>query len=227
VTAGRPTALLVSGSRAAATVACDDSGIAVTYFVDTDTGGVVATTAPGPIYEKAIAGRGEFLIGSQGYGAFSTARYDAAGTLTEEWPTHAHMLVDAQGTISGPESQNTSVTQYFVRFGSDSTVEFGAELSGYYTAYPALDNHGTAVFWRDRVLWAVDADLEMRQLHEIEYDRGVLSRVLLLEEGHVAYAASDTLIIDRQSELGTLNDGIWPCADGGLQGNPVKSFPLT
>jgi hypothetical protein len=227
VKAGRPTALLVSGSRAAATVACDDSGIAVTFFVDTDTGRVVATTAPGPIFEKAIAGRGEFLIGFQGYGAFRTARYDAAGTLTQEWPTHAHMLVDAKGVISGVESQNNYSTQYFVRFGTDGTVQRGAELSGYYTAYPALDKHGTAVFWRDGFLLAVEADLEMRQLHELDDNRVILSRVLLLEEGHVAYAASDELIIYREPELGTLNDGIWPCADGGLQGNPVASFPPT
>ncbi|WP_164478615.1 hypothetical protein [Mycolicibacterium stellerae] len=253
VEAGRPTALLVSGSRAAATVCCDTSGIAVTFFVDTDTGQVAGTTAPSPICEKAIAGPGEFLIGFQGYGAFHTAHYDAAGTPTQVWPTHAHMLVDAQGVVSGVESENTNSAQYFVQFGADSTVEYGAELSGYYTAYPALDSQGTAVFWRDGFLLAVDAEgalsrvLSPEGLHvdNSAYDEliiarepepqtvyrvrgeGGLSRVLLLEEGHVAFAQSDELIIYWQPKLGTLNDGIWPCADGGLQGNPVKSFPPT
>ena len=29
------------------------------------------------------------------------------------------------------------------------------------------------------------------------------------------------LVIVRDPQLGPLSDGIWPCADGGLQGNPV------
>src|SRR5215213_1121101 len=91
--------LLVSGNRIAATFADGGGGIAVTHFLDTATGHVIATTRPGPSARKAIAGPGEFLIGSQGYGAFSTARYDPSGTVTDRWPSHAMMLVDRHGHI--------------------------------------------------------------------------------------------------------------------------------
>ena len=223
--AGQPGALLVSGSRIAATVACGSSGIAVTFFVETETGQLIGTTVPGPTHQKAIVGSGEFLIGSQGYGAFSTAHYDTNGAVTRQWPTHTQMLIDVAGVISGPESQNTSRPQWFVRFGADGAVRHGPALSGYHTTYPALDGDGTAVFWRDGALRAVDADLEMRDLLGAKRaGRAVASwgRVLLLEDGHVVFASNDELIIFREPGLGPLNDGIWPCGDGGLRGNPVR-----
>ncbi len=213
--------LLVSGSRVAATISCGSSGIAVTFFVETDTGQLIGTTVPGPTHQKAIVGSGEFLIGSQGYGAFSTAHYDANGAVTRQWPTHAQMLIDVTGVISGPESQNTSLPQWFVRFGADGAVRHGPALSGYHTTYPALDGDGTAVFWRDGALRAVDVDLRMRELLRSRHT-GSSSRVLLLEGGHAVFASNDELIIFREPGLRPLNDGIWPCGDGGLRGNPVK-----
>ncbi|OAN36750.1 hypothetical protein [Mycolicibacterium iranicum] len=41
---------------------------------------------------------------------------------------------------------------HFFRFYSDSAIRRGPALSGYHTAYPALDDNPTAVFWRDGVL---------------------------------------------------------------------------
>lgn len=219
IEAGRPTALLVSGSRTAATVMCGDSGIAVTFFVDTDSGQVIGTTAPGPTGLQAIAGTGEFLIGSQGYGDFRTRRYDAAGVVTDEWPTHAHMLVDPRGMISGPESQNTSQPQNYVRFGTNGNVHRGPVLSGYHTAYPALDDRGTAVFWRDGWLQAVTADQRMRRLLELNAEWG--GKVLLLDDGHLVVDLAGELAIVHDRRLGALSEGMWPCADGGLTGNPV------
>lgn len=228
VEAGRWDPLLVSGSRAAATIACGDSGIAVTFFVETETGQLIGTTAPGPSGRKAIAGPGEFLLGSQGYGAFHTALYDATGAVTQQWHSHTQMLIDSHGVISGPESQNTSLPQYFVRFDPDGGLQDGPLLSAYYTAYPALDSHGTAVFWRDDALRAVDANLEMRELLDTKQgDRATTSRVLLLGDGHVVFALNDELIIFREPALGSLNDGIWPCGDGGIRNNPVKFWPTS
>ena len=54
---------------------------------------VVATSRPGPGLHKAISSPGEFLIGFQGYGAFRTSRYDAAGSVVQEWPTHTMILI--------------------------------------------------------------------------------------------------------------------------------------
>lgn len=222
--------LLVSGSRVAATVSDGRSGIAVTFFVDTDTGRLIGATEPRPSWQKAIVGPGEFLIGFHGDDEFTTEHYDATGAVLRKWPTHAQMLIDTEGVISGPESlyvlesENVLPSRsYFVRLdpGGDA-VQHGPALSGYHTTYPALDCDGTAVFWRDGRLRAVDADLEECELFAAENDdQKVMRRVLLLEDGHVVFALDDELMIFRETGLGPLNEGIWPCADGGLRGNPV------
>jgi hypothetical protein len=215
--------LLVSGHRVAATFADGRSGIAVTFFLDTSTGQLVAASRPGPSHHKAIIKPGEFLIGSQGYGAFSTARYDASGTVVQEWPTHTMLLVDRNGAISGPESENVMPSRsHFVSLEPDGTVRRGPALTGYYTSYPALDREGTAVFWRDGRLHAVDRDFQMRDLFALEEEtRAVISRILLLSEERLAFALHDELFILRSTGVGPLDSGVWPCADGGLHGNPV------
>ena len=215
--------LLVSGHRVAATFADGRSGIAVTFFLDADAGQPIATSTPGPSHHKAISGPGEFLIGSQGYGAFSTSRYDDAGAVTQEWPTHAMILIGRDGRISGPESENVLPSRsHYVSLEPDSTVRRGPALPGYYTSYPALDNDGTAVFWRDGRLRAVDRDLQARVLFTREEEkRAVISKIMLLRDGQVAFAVHDELLILPRTGLGPLDSGIWPCADGGLHGNPV------
>ncbi|MEV6104316.1 hypothetical protein AB0M28_06305 [Streptomyces sp. NPDC051940] len=215
--------LLISGHRVAATFTDGGSGIAVTFFLDTATGQLVAASRPGPSHHKAIIGPGEFLIGSQGYGAFATARHDATGVVVQEWPTHAMLLIDRQGAIRGPEYENVLPTRSrFVGLADDGTVRAGPALSGFYTAYPALDRDGTAVFWRDGRLLAVDAGFRMHELFALEGDkRAVMSRILLLDQGQLAFALHDELFLLRSSGLGQLDSGVWPCADGGLHGNPV------
>lgn len=215
--------LLVAGHRVAATFADGSSGIAVTFFLDTTTGQLVSASRPGPSQRKAIAGPGQFLIGSQGYGAFTTARHDENGAVVQEWPTHAMLLIDRHGTISGPESENVLPSRsHFVRLEPDGTVERGPALSAYYTSYPALDKDGTAVFWRDGRLLAVDQGFECRDLLTLDGDkRAVMSRIMLLGEGRVAFALHDELFMLRETGLGPLDSGIWPCADGSLRGNPV------
>lgn len=222
--------LLVSGSRVAATVADGRSGTAVTFFVDTDTGQLIGATEPRPSWQKAIVGPGEFLIGFHGDAEFTTEHYDATGAVLRKWPTHVQMLIDTEGMISGPEALYVLESEsapaprpHFVRLDpGGNAVQQGPALSGYHTTYPALDCDGTAVFWRDGRLRALDADLEERELFAAgNDDQKVMRRVLLLEDGHVVFALNDELMIFRETGLGPLNEGIWPCADGGLRGNPV------
>ncbi|MEU6710219.1 hypothetical protein ABZ897_01970 [Nonomuraea sp. NPDC046802] len=217
------TPLMVAGDRVAATFADPGSGIAVTFFLDHGSGRLIATTLPGPGQHKAILGPGEFLIGFQGYGAFSTAHYDADGAVVREWPTHTMPLVDRHGGIRGPEFENQVPSKSrFVTLDADGTVRPGPPLSGYYTSYPALDEEGTAVFWRDGRLLAVTADLQLRELLVSPEDRrNVMSRTLLLGRGRVALALDDELLLLSGTGLGDLDRGPWPCGDGGLRGNPV------
>ena len=214
--------LLVSSHRVAATFA-DSSGIAVTFLTDAESGELVAATEPAPSHHKAIIGPGEFLIGFQGYGAFSTTHYDDAGTALRTWPSHAMLLIDRHGAILGPESENRLPSRsHFARLEPDGTVLRGPALSGYYTSYPALDLDGTAVFWRDTRLLAVDRDFETRELLALKDEkRNIVSSILLLDAGRVAFALDNDVLIATNTGLAPLDDGIWPCANGGLGGNPV------
>jgi hypothetical protein len=208
-------------------LAAPDSGgpVFITGYDGEDLSTTVLTAAsrPGPGHHKAIVGPGEFLIGSQGYGAFGTAHHDSSGAVVRRWPTHTMPLVDRHGAISGPESENVLPSRScFVRLDPDGTVRRGPALSGYCTTYPALDEEGTAVFWRDGRLLAVDADSQMRELFALENEeRAVMSRIMLLDQGRVVFALHDELFVLRRTGLGPLDSGVWPCADGGLHGNPV------
>jgi hypothetical protein len=159
----------------------------------------------------------------QGYRPSRTSRYDDAGAVTREWPTHAMLLISRDGHISGPESENVLPSRsHYVTLEPDGTVLRGPALPGYYTSYPALDSDGTAVFWRDGRLHAVDRDLQERVLFTREEDnRAVISKIMLLRDGCIAFNVHDELIILPRTGLGPLDGGIWPCADGGLHGNPV------
>jgi hypothetical protein len=215
--------LLVSGDRVLACLDDPTIGIGACYLADLATGDLVAVTDPAPYQHKAIAGPGRFLLGRQGYGVFSTALHDRDGRLLRDWPAHGAMLVDRNGAIRGPELENTMPSRSVFRaLDEDGTVRSGPPLPGYRTAYPALDVHGTTVFWRDGRLTAVDADLGERTLHE-EMPGEAGDRLLLLDGGTVFSSDRGNLVVITGTGLGALDPGPWPCADGGLLGNPV--FP--
>lgn len=225
IRAHRRTPLMVAGDRVAATFSDDSSGIAVTFFLDSRDGRLIAATPPEPTEHKAILGPGEFLIGSQGYGAFSTSHYDADGTIVRRWPTHTMPLVDSKGRIRRAEFENVEPSRsHFVALEPDGAVRKGPHLSGYYTSYPVLDRDGTAAFWRDGRLLAISAELQSRELLASPDDqRKVMSRTVLLEHGQVAFALDDELLLVSGTGLSAMDDGPWPCADGGLHGNPVQA----
>jgi hypothetical protein len=230
---GRFDPLLVSGNRIAASLA-DTSGVGVTFFIAADTGAIVNRTLPGPGAYNAILGPGEFLLGYQGYGAFSATHYNDRGDVEQTWPSHLMPLVCDEGSIRGPESENIIPSRSsFAVLEPDGTVTRGGHVSGYQTSFPALDHRGTAVFWRNGELLAADPDFTIRRLFEFRASEEHCwpSNTVLMSEGLVAIAISGArralgaqyaeLLILRKTGLGTLHSGPWPSADGGLRGNPV------
>ncbi|MFD8967811.1 hypothetical protein ACFV0C_22915 [Streptomyces sp. NPDC059568] len=213
--------LLVSGDRVAAGFTDTRGGIGRTFFLDLDSGEIVSATSPAPTGRKAIAGPGEFLIGSQGYGAFTTGRYGRDGGETARWASHGAMLVNGQGTICGPELENRlPSTSRFRRLAQGNTLVDGPSLTGYYTSCPAMDREGTTVFWRDGKLLAVDADLASHELFAMDDSRNIMGRTLLLGDGRVVVSLGSEVLSFR-SALGPLAEGPWPCGDANLLGNPV------
>ncbi len=215
--------LLVSGDRVAASFTDTRGGIGRTFFLDLDSGEIISATSPAPSGRKAIAGPGEFLIGSQGYGAFTTGRFGRDGAETARWASHGAMLVDGDGVVSGPELENgLPSTSRFRRLAPGDTLVDGPTLTGYHTSYPAMDREGTTVFWRDGKLLAVDADLAEHELFAMDDSRAVIGRALLLSEGSVAVSLDSEVLVFR-TPLGPLAESPWPCGDANLRGNPLLS----
>jgi hypothetical protein len=213
--------ILVSGDRIMASYREGKSGLGISYFLDAACGEIISSTKPAPIGYKAIAGGGEFLIGVQGYGEFATVRHTRLGAGAMRWETHGAMLIDRAGKLLAVECDNRVAARPRIHvMGGDGSLSGGPEMAGYGMAHPALDCRGNAVLWRDGRLLAVDAELAVRELHSAKDEAAVASRVLLLEGGIVALALDGALVIFRTG-LAELENSIWPCADGNLNGNPV------
>ncbi|MGR4878003.1 hypothetical protein ACIPUC_00990 [Streptomyces sp. LARHCF249] len=133
------------------------------------------------------------------------------------------MLVDKNGSASGPELENRLPSRSrFRRLVPDNTLVDGPALTGYYTSYPAMDCEGTAVFWRDGKLLAVDTDLAGHELFAMDDSRAVIGRALLLSEGSVVVSLDNEVLVFR-TPLGPLAEGAWPCGEANLEGNPLLS----
>lgn len=215
--------LLVSADRIAASFTDTRGGIGRTFFLDLDSGATISVTAPAPTGRKAIAGPGQFLLGSQGYGAFTTGRFGRDGVETARWASHGAMLVDKNGGVCGPELENSLPSRSrFRRLAPDNSLVDGPPLTGYYTSYPAMDCEGTAVFWRDGKLLAVDTDLAGHELFAMDDSRALIGRALLLSEGNVVVSLDSEVLVFR-TPLGPLAEGPWPCGEANLRGNPLLS----
>ncbi|MFF1414605.1 hypothetical protein ACFVX6_33375 [Streptomyces sp. NPDC058289] len=213
--------LLVSADRIAATFTDTRGGIGRTFFLDLNSGETISATSPAPTGRKAIAGPGQFLIGSQGYGAFTTGHFGRDGTESARWASHGAMLVDKNGSASGPELENRLPSRSrFRRLAADNTLVDGPALTGYYTSDPAMDCEGTTVFWRDGKLLAVGTDLAAHELFAMDDSRSVIGRALLLNAGNVVVSLDNEVLVFR-TPLGPLAEGPWPCGEGNLRGNPL------
>jgi outer membrane protein assembly factor BamB len=214
--------LLVSGDRVAASYVDIANGIGVTFFLDTTTGDPIATTPPHPSASKAIVAPGEFLIGEQGYGAFATTRYDRRATAVQRWKSHGMLVVDRHGTIHSAEYENMQTSRSRLRgLAADGTLIDGPALPNDGFTYPAVDRDGTVVLWRGATLLAVDTDFRARELFTRPDTTSGPSRPPLLADGQIVFGHDSELVILRDTGIGPLDEGAWPCDDGNLNGNPV------
>ncbi|MBB4772283.1 hypothetical protein [Actinomadura livida] len=222
----RPSGLLVSADRVLATYLDWSSGIGMGFCLDLATGELVWITPPHPTGDRAIAGPGAFLVGSQGYGAFSTRLYDRDGATVVEWPSHGRLLVSSRGRIRVVEMANDSSPRRLRRLHRDGTMTDGPFIPGYYTVGPALGGDGRAAFFRNGELQIVDPDLSVHTLWKGEGE-GV-GRMLLLEQGRLFFvltsdwAKGDARLVIADTDLPPMDTGVWPCGESNLQANPVR-----
>ncbi|WP_330334554.1 hypothetical protein OHS33_35560 [Streptomyces sp. NBC_00536] len=111
------------------------------------------------------------------------------------WASHGALLVDKNGIASCPELENRTA---------------------YRISYPAMACEGTAVFWRDGKLLAVDTDLAGHEVLAMDDSRAVMSRALLLSEGSVVISLDSEVPVFR-TPLGSLAEGPWACGDANLR----------
>lgn len=219
----RDAGLLVSADRVLATFTDWSSGIGMGFCLDLASGDLVWTTPPHPTGERAIAGPGDFLVGSQGYDAFSTWWYDRDGAVVAEWPSHGGLLVSSRGRIRVVEMTNDmSAVSRVRRLHRDGGMTDGPRLPGYYTAGPVLSGDGRAAFWRDGKLQIMKEDLSVRTLCTGEGE--AFDRMLLLEGGRLLFVLSGAEgggLVIADTDLPRLDTGAWPCGESNLNGNPV------
>jgi hypothetical protein len=215
--------LLVSGDRILVSYREVKTGLGISYFLNGETGEIIRSTKPAPIGHKAILGNGAFLIGVQGYDEFATVRYTRPGDEATRWLTSGAALADRAGNLYGVEFDNRATARPRLRrLGQDGSLSDGPALPGRNSGHPALDRDGTTVLWRDRSLLTIDASQTVRELFREQSSPSYITRVLLLEDGIVAFGLDGDVLICR-SGLGPLEESVWPCGDGNLSGNPVAA----
>lgn len=213
--------LLVAGDYVLATYSENGSGIARSYCVRN--GRVLWTTEPHPNGNNAIDANGNFLVGTQGYGAFGCeVRQPATGEVLGSWRTHGPVVVDPHGRTSIVEMDNSARGGHFVRLAVSGEVERGPKLEGYYTAYPAMSAAGVSYLCRAGQLVAIDSELRKTVIHTgvipNHSNSLVLTRVLITGNALVFGADRSLLIFD--GEFGDLAGSNWPCEGANLGGNP-------
>jgi hypothetical protein len=225
--------LLVSDSYVLASYFEMGSGLGRSYCLDRTEGRLLWTTAPAPSGDKAIVGAGQFLIGEQGYGTFSTTLYASDGSVLQRWKSHGYCIVDAMGAIRLVEMENVLPSRMRVaKLSRDGTVTHGRRLNGYRTSYPVLTEDGQMIFWREEEnrLFSVDAELNISVLSStpIPTKAYFFGRTLLADTGILFFTSNSwqdkSYLCILKTHLRPATNAIWACANGNMANNPVVEF---
>lgn len=222
-------AIIVSKDRILVTYLDESSGIGTSYCVSTFNGELLWHTKPMPTGSRVALQNGNFLIGSQGYGAFDTWHYNRKGEAEQHWKTHGYIIISENGEFRIIEMENVLPSRMHVGIlRPDGSVERGAYLDSYYTSYPVIDSNDNIWFWRNGKVYRVDADLRIHPIIEIPvaYNSPSWSSRMLLQANKLIFATSglgnsDLWILDIGSA--SIAGSYWCCGLGNLGANPVIS----
>jgi hypothetical protein len=158
------------------------------YVLSLVDGALRFATQQGPISETAALGRGAFLVGYQGYGAFETLLYERDGDMQTRWASHGHYLV-SETDVRVIEMENVLPSKmHLARLLPGGVVVRGARLDGYYTAKPSLRADNTALFFRNGALLAA-RDLVIDERLELgAADDGLLATPIVTGDRNAYFA---------------------------------------
>ncbi len=197
------------------------SGIGVSYCLDVETGQIKWITPPKPYESIACIGNGLYLMAYQGYGAFETKLWSQKGEVIDKWESAGRAVLSPEGDISSIQMSNDSRRMHFVNLKGNGIVALGPVIDGYWMTYPAIDEWGNMVFWRNRELVIIDNEQKVNIFRKEEPDAEDIpsERILIVGEGTVVFSVNTELFI-LETSLGRLANSIWPCAFGNNERNP-------
>lgn len=199
------------------------SGIGKSYLLSADSGMIKWHSKPAPYESISCLGDGMFLIGSQGYGAFETQLINENGDLINQWNSVGKTVVAKDKEISLIEMDNAFPSElYHTKLFNEGEISKGAQIPGYYIIYPALDELGSMIFWRNNELTIVDKKSNKYTLLKVDFMKQpyTSNRILLYDQGEVYFSLNKELYI-LKTNLGRLDKSSWACKFGNNERNPV------
>jgi|GEM_PF-5633347 len=198
------------------------SGIGISYCLDVETGQTKWVTPPSSHESIACIGNGLYLIGQQGYGAFETKLWSRTGEVMDKWKSAGKCVVSPEGEIISIQMSNASRRMHYVSLQGNGMLEHGPLIDGYLMTYPAIDELGNTVFWRNRQLVVISnkQSISIFRKEKPPTQDFHSERILIVGQGTVVFSVNTELFI-LETSLGRLANSIWPCAFGNNERNPV------
>ncbi|WP_422107858.1 hypothetical protein [Winogradskyella sp.] len=199
------------------------SGIGKSYILDSKTGKIKWDSKPAPFESISCIGKGMFLLGHQGYGAFDTELISSEGELIDKWKSVGKTVVSKHKEIGLIEMDNSSASElYHSKLMGNGEVIRGSKIEGYYIIDPVLDHYGNMIFWRNNELTVIDSKSKKHNLLRKAFEKEPTTsrRILLFDEGQLIFSLNKELYI-LDTTLGFLDSGSWPCKFGNNERNPV------
>jgi hypothetical protein len=191
--------MCVSGDRVLAVFSdAWRTGIGVAYGLDLATGALVYTTPAAP-YDQLAPGplEGQFVLGMQGYGWFSSILVDRDGHALLHWDSQGILI--SRDPLRVLEIENISPSRCRIAtLGRDGSVHHGAHLPGYYTSPVVVAADGAAVFWRNNAVMRAspDGDRIERMFETPTWENAWSAGLAGRAPGRVALALSARGVVD-------------------------------
>ncbi len=131
------------------------------FLIDSNNGECVAKLEG---QSGAALENGDFIIGLEGYGIFTTWRYDRQGEMIQKWDSYGWYIVDKDDDIRVLEQDRLSPTKSrLVRLQSNGEIEKGPLIKDSQIGQPLVLKDQSLIYIDCGVLKVVDTGLKIQQ----------------------------------------------------------------